>query len=284
MSCYLCGGKDYSTRPGEVRDNPKLQICECSFCGLVYLSSQSHINEGHYENSGMHGGDVPDIDAWLRETQEDDQRRYQFIKDKCTNKSVLDFGCGVGGFLDRIKTVASTSAGIELETALQASFKQRGLQVFPNLEAARNSGQKWDLITAFHVLEHLPDPAQIIKELSSLLEAGGEMIIEVPSSDDVLLTLYENQGFQKFTYWSQHLFLFNSKTMRTLIDKAGLKCNWLKHVQRYPLSNHLCWLAKGKAGGHKKWNFMNSQALNEQYEQQLAALGLTDTIIASVSK
>ena len=110
------------------------------------------------------------------------------------------------------------------------------------------------------------------------------MIIEVPNSDDALLTLYENSDFQKFTYWSQHLFLFNAKTMAELIKQVGLKINWIKHVQRYPLSNHLHWLAKGKPGGHKKWNFLNNSQLDQEYEHQLAAIGKTDTIIVGISK
>ena len=110
------------------------------------------------------------------------------------------------------------------------------------------------------------------------------MIIEVPNSDDALLTLYENNNFQKFTYWSQHLFLFNSKTIAEMIKQAGLKLNWIKHVQRYPLSNHLYWLANGKPSGHKEWSFLNNSRLDQEYEHQLAAIGKTDTIIVGVSK
>ncbi len=107
------------------------------------------------------------------------------------------------------------------------------------------------------------------------------MIIEVPNSNDVLLTLYENEPFQNFTYWSQHLFLFNKKTMTELIKQAGLQLNWIKHVQRYPLSNHLYWLAKGKPGGHQVWDVIN---VDKEYENQLSDMGKTDTIILGVSK
>ena len=41
--------------------------------------------------------------------------------------------------------------------------------------------------------------------------------------------------------------------------------------------------SKGRPGGHKKWAFVNADGLNEQYSQQLAALGLTDTIVAGVT-
>ena len=284
MSCYLCKSDQYSQRAGSVRDNSNIDILECSDCGLVYLSSLNHIQDGHYEESGMHGDEVPDIDNWLKETEFDDNRRFEFIKAKITNKTILDFGCGIGGFLDKSKQSADKVAGIELEIALQTSFKKRGLNVFLNLSAAKENNQKYDIITAFHVVEHLQDPKSILKDLSELLAGGGEMIIEVPNSDDALLTLYENSDFQKFTYWSQHLFLFNAKTMAELIKQVGLKINWIKHVQRYPLSNHLHWLAKGKPGGHKKWNFLNNSQLDQEYEYQLAAIGKTDTIIVGISK
>jgi 2-polyprenyl-3-methyl-5-hydroxy-6-metoxy-1,4-benzoquinol methylase len=61
------------------------------------------------------------------------------------------------------------------------------------------------LITAFHVVEHLPDPRAILKALANMLAKNGRMVIEVPSSEDVLLTLYDSDAFQRFTYWSQHL-------------------------------------------------------------------------------
>lgn len=284
MSCYLCKSDKYSKRSGTVRDNPDIKILECSDCGLVYLSFLNHIQDGHYEESGMHECKAPDIDNWLKETEFDDKRRYDFIKEKITNKTVLDFGCGIGGFLDLAKKSANSVSEIELEKALQPSFKQRGLHVFESLSAAQKENKKYNIITAFHVVKHLHDPVNVLSQLSQSLAEEGEMIVEVPNSNDALLTLYENGGFQNFTYWSQHLFLFNDKTMAGLVKQANLKLNWIKHVQRYSLSNYLYWLAKGKPAGHKKWSFLNNNQLNQEYEHQLAAIGKTDTIIVGVSK
>ena len=283
MSCYLCNSKNYFKRSGSVRDDSNIDILECSVCGLVYLSSLSHIKEGHYEESGMHSAELK-IEKWLQESKEDDNRRYEFVKGKIANKTLLDFGCGAGGFIEIVKQYAKKVSGIELEKALQPSFKKRGLKVFPNMLEAQKEGLKYDLITAFHVVEHLHNPKRVLKELSKLLNEEGEIIIEVPNSDDVLLTLYENNGFQNFSYWSHHLFLFNEKTMTELVKQAGLKLNWIKHIQRYPLSNHLYWMAKGKPGGHKNWSYLDSNELNFEYERQLANICKTDTIIAGVSK
>jgi len=173
MPCYLCGSSHATKRSGKVRDSDDIDILECDNCGLVYLSKQDHLDEQHYENSGMHDGETPDVENWLKETQNDDERRYQFLKDKITNKSVLDFGCGVGGFIDLAKHSAARADGVELERALQPSFKQRGLHVFPQLKEAMQSERTWDVVTAFHVVEHLSDPAGTIKELSTLLSGGG---------------------------------------------------------------------------------------------------------------
>jgi 2-polyprenyl-3-methyl-5-hydroxy-6-metoxy-1,4-benzoquinol methylase len=175
-------------------------------------------------------------------------------------------------------------SGVELEEALQFSFKERRLNVFSSLKKAQEQNERYDVITAFHVVEHLKNPKKILKDLSDCLTEDGEMIIEVPNSDDALLTLYESKSFQNFTYWSQHLFLFNKETMAELIKQAGLKLNWIKYVQRYPLSNHLYWLAKGKPGGQKVWGIMNNDILDKEYESQLSNIGKTDTIILGVSK
>jgi len=107
----------------------------------------------------------------------------------------------------------------------------------------------------------------------------------VPNSEDALLTLYESEPFSKFTYWSCHLFLFNARTLQDLVHQSGLKVEFIKHIQRYPLSNHLYWLSKNRAGGHQQWgSFLDSDALSVAYEESLASMGKTDTLIAQISK
>ena len=278
--CYLCDGTEFNKRPGSVRDRSQLEILECASCGLVFLSSFDHIHEDFYENSGMHGGQV-DMDAWLKETAWDDERRFNYLRKTLENKSVLDFGCGVGGFLLKARSTAHHVMGIELEARLQPHFKTNGLEVFQSIDGLP-SDQRFDVITAFHVVEHLEDPANMLQQLATRL-SGGRIIIEVPSSADALLTLYENAPFSEFTYWRCHLYLFNAANLPLLAKKAGLKLEYVSHIQRYPLSNHLYWLAKGKPGGHQLWSFLDSKELSSTYEARLASLGMTDTLMASLS-
>jgi len=283
MKCYLCGGDSFSDRLGIVRDNPNVKVIECNACSLVTLDSFDHISDRHYEEGKMHAEETP-ILKWSQETETDDQRRLDFFKAKMAGKNILDFGCGNGGFLIKAKPYANKVEGIELEERLQTYFTENGLKVWRSMEdAVDHKCNNYDLITAFHVFEHLLDPIAVLLDLSKLLAPGGEIIIEVPSSEDALLTLYENTDFANFTYWSQHLYLFNSHTMSDMVNKSGLKLNWVKQLQRYSLSNHLHWLSKGKPGGQKVWSFFDNKQMDEAYGQQLASVGKCDTILASVS-
>ena len=115
MNCYPCNHSDFRAPQISVRDNPSLQIRECVNCGLVALSSFQNIKHGHYESSGIHGEELPSIESWLRETEQDDQRRLEMLKAAIVNRKVLDFGCGAGGFLRKVQTLATAVAGVELE-------------------------------------------------------------------------------------------------------------------------------------------------------------------------
>lgn len=281
-ACYLCGEKEFKKRAGRVRDNPNLDVLECSRCGLVFLSSFSHVEQGFYEDGRMHDGEIDiNLDAWIRETECDDERRFKWIRPLIAGKSLLDFGCGAGMFLKKTKGIAKSAIGIELEKRLKEHFNNEGLNVTGKLDELKES---FDIITLFHVLEHLSDPAQVLKELSSKLNKNGEIIVEVPNANDALLTLYQSKPFSEFTYWSRHFFLFMESTLARLAEKAELSVNYIKQVQRYTISNHLYWLAMGKPGGHKEWHFMDSDELNKAYEKQLASVGGCDTLLGSFSR
>lgn len=281
QKCYLCGTSSFNKRPGKVRDNEDLSILECQNCGLVFLS-HADFPSGFYEQAKMHGQEPPTIEDWLRETLKDDERRFASLRAEITNSDVLDFGCGAGGFLIKAKATARNVMGIELEARLQQHFNVCGIKVFPKIEQLPPD-QKFDVITAFHVIEHLQDPAATLSALATKCRSSGRILIEIPSSSDALLTVYENKPFSEFTYWSCHLYLFNAHNLAILAKMAGLRLDYVKHIQRYPLSNHLYWISRGKPGGHQKWDFLDSDNLDKAYEASLAAIGKTDTILACLS-
>ncbi len=281
MHCYLCESPNYTIRKGEVRDMPRMPILQCDNCGLVSLSAKDQIGAGFYENSGMHGTEPTPMEEWLKGTEWDDQRRFEMFKALLPNKRLLDFGCGAAGFLLRAKALATDVTGIELETRV-CDYWAGQLNILPSLEYA--GGREYDLITAFHVVEHLPDPCAMLRSLAQMLQPNGRMIVEVPSSEDALLTLYNCDEFQRFTYWSQHLFLFNAATLEMLARQAGLRVLAIQNYQRYPISNHLHWLSQGQPGGHQRWTFLDTPEMARAYANTLATIGKTDTLIAHLER
>lgn len=109
--------------------------------------------------------------------------------------------------------------------------------------------EKFDIITSFHVLEHLADPIGYLMDIKKHLKDDGEIILETPNADNALLSLYNIKEFADFTYWSPHIILYNYDTIRILAEKSGLKVKWNRQVQRYPLANHLYWLSVHEPGG-----------------------------------
>jgi 2-polyprenyl-3-methyl-5-hydroxy-6-metoxy-1,4-benzoquinol methylase len=277
MICYLCGADELQQRQVGVRDNPRLILCECSRCGLLQLDSKSHISQGHYENAGMHGPSPQSIQRWLSESASEDRRRYKMVEGFVTNKKVADFGCGNGGFLNLVKGKAAKATGIELDARVK-KYWSGNLDIVQDVASLESA--KYDLVTAFHVIEHLKNPRRILEELRDILAEKGTLIIEVPNSEDALLTLYECRAFRKFTFWSQHLYYFSSSTLAMLAKQAGLRITAIQQYQRYPLSNHMHWLSRGEPRGHICWKFLDTPALEEAYARSLGAVGKCDTLIA----
>lgn len=276
--CTLCKSNDVKTRHKGVRDNKKIDVLDCLNCGLVFLSSFDQVSNEFYEQSGMLNGKV-DLKLYRQQSFNDDNRRANELRPKIIGKKVLDFGCGAGGFLHLVKGYCREVAGVELDKNINKTINSEGIQCYNNL---LNIEGKYDVITLFHVLEHLVNPIEILEELKQFLEPNGIIVIEVPNADDALLTLYENEKFADFTYWSCHLYLYNNFTLKKLIEQAGYKMKLVKQIQRYPLSNHLYWLSKGLPGGQNHFSMLDNIILNNEYEKTLAAVGKCDTIIAEI--
>ncbi|WP_391120342.1 class I SAM-dependent methyltransferase [Psychrobacillus sp. L3] len=275
QNCSLCQSKNIKIRYPYVRDSKELQVLECEDCGLVFLSSFEHVTDAFYEESGMLKGTV-DLKKYRQQSYKDDQRRANSLRDKLIGKKVLDFGCGAGGFLHLIQDYADIAVGVELDKQINRTINDEGVKCFPNIE---NIEGTYDVITLFHVVEHLVNPKEILNNLKKYLNPNGVIIIEVPNADDALLTLYNSKEFADFTYWSCHVYLYNSHTLKKLVEQADYQVKLVKQIQRYPLSNHLYWLSQGKPGGHNYLGLLDNVLLNQEYEDTLAAIGKCDTLL-----
>jgi len=210
---------------------------------------------------------------------EDGRRRATQFKKILNKKDILDFGCGWGEFLKNIKNYKSLS-GIELrkECINHINLNIKKINISDNIN---HFEKKFDIITMFHVLEHIPQQIDILKLLKAKLRHKGKIIIEVPHAEDFLILQNELKEFKNFIFWSEHLILHTYKSLKTILTKSGFKNINIQFYQRYNFSNHLGWFLKREPGGHNFYRKIISDELNQSYCENLKKLGQTDTLIAT---
>tara|TARA_E500000178_G_C17034389_1_gene762486 strand:- start:4209 stop:5069 length:861 start_codon:yes stop_codon:yes gene_type:complete len=278
--CYLC----HHTHPERIhsgtRDRADIDVLRCPACTLVYLSKTEHATLDLYTQNGQAHStkSIP-----INKNEQDTLRRIRQYAPLIANKTLLDFGCGKGAFVERIMADQITTNIYTIEP--NVSYKNHLLQVSTYARSITDiPDHEIDVITLFHVLEHIADPIAQLSAFAPKLKPNGRIIIEVPHAEDALLNLYKSASFAKFTYWSLHLYLFNQKTLRLLAKQTPFKVESIRYSQRYGLSNHLHWLATHQPGGQNNWDFLNDPMLDEMYEAKLAELERTDTITMTLVK
>jgi len=281
MNCYLCKNDFFTQIKNRVRDREDVKVLKCNSCGLVFLDSTEHIHENFYEENQMNKAFCVGNIAGSTDIADTD-KRFNLHKSIFTGRRILDFGCGKGSLLKKIKDsgISKELYAFEPNTGWHGFLKD--FEIYNEIQEIPDDSL--DVITLFHVLEHIKDPAEVLNLLYSKLKISGKMIIEVPSSDDALLNLYNCSAFSDFSYWSCHLYLFNAKTLNDLFCKTQYKINCINQYQRYTLANHLHWLAKGQPAGHLEWAFLDDEVLQDRYEKKLAQIGQCDSLVAILEK
>jgi 2-polyprenyl-3-methyl-5-hydroxy-6-metoxy-1,4-benzoquinol methylase len=265
-----------------VRDRDDVHALRCARSGVVVLNRVDHVTAGAYEDRGdlSYWGSA-DRAALLASTFADDSRRAALLKPMLAGKALLDVGTGLGGLLDLLRDAEAALAAVEPQRGARDMLAAAGYTVYRGLDEAPPRG--YDAVSAFHVLEHVPDQIGFLEQMRSRLKPGGLLVVEVPHANDALLTLYQSQAFLDFTLWSQHLVLHTRASLEGFIGAAGFRDVRVEGVQRYPLANHLHWLAAGKPGGHERWPFLKDGILDAAYAGLLASLDKTDTLMATAT-
>ncbi|MCB5207100.1 class I SAM-dependent methyltransferase [Methylovorus mays] len=259
-----------------VRDREDVAVLRDAMTEVIVLSRCDHVSETYYaereeKNSySVHGADI------VTPRLEDNVRRAAEFGGYIRNKRWLDFGCGLGGMLDEMASEAAWAAGLEPSRERAAIVSAKGHNVVNSMDAIEDNSL--DIVTLFHVFEHLTEPLEVLRSLRRVLRPEGMLLIEVPHARDALFTLYDCEAFKRFTFWSEHLILHTRESLKTLLQAAGYQNAEIAGYQRYPLANHLYWLSKQKPGGHEKWAFM--APLERGYQDILAGIDATDSLVA----
>lgn len=145
---------------------------------------------------------------------------------------LLDVGCGNGHFLATMRGLGWEVAGVEPDKQAAKVARERfGLSVHEGLlEEGSFPDDTFDAITMHHVVEHLPDPINTLRECGRILKKSGRLVVAVPNIESLGHRLYREawRGLEV----PRHLFLFSSSTLRACVERSGLRVLELRTTAR----------------------------------------------------
>ena len=169
----------------------------------------------------------------------------QFVKYVTKDTKFLEIGCSFGGILRHMNNLHLKKCDAIEPNIEDATFvKQRYRKCHTINDALQNHDfgtQKYNLIVAFEVLEHICNLKEFIHKLSSILDKGGKVSFEVPNHNDALLTNYEVENYQSFYYRKVHIHYFTPESIKNIFGYFNIIGN-VTGFQIYPFFNQVQWL------------------------------------------
>ena len=134
-------------------------------------------------------------------------------------KTLLDVGAGTGDFLLETKNRSWLVEGVEPNRGAKDRANAKGIILHETLQSIKN--KKYSIITLWHVLEHLPNLELQIKDLVSLLNDNGTLVVAVPNFKS-----YDAGHYKEF--WAaydvpRHLWHFSKSSIEKLFAAQGMK-------------------------------------------------------------
>lgn len=217
--------KDY-TVSGEV-----FHIISCKKCGFHFTNprpSEASIgryyqSENYISHSNTKKGLMDKVYHLVRTFTL--KGKLTLINKQQPNKGkLLDIGCGTGMFLKICQNNAWNVTGVEPDAGAANIAKEQGIhQIKPTIWQL-NQTEQYEVITMWHVLEHVHQLQQYVDWLQNHLTKNGTLIIAVPN-----LNAYDAHHYQK--YWAafdvpRHLYHFSQQDMKRLFESKGF------HIQK----------------------------------------------------
>jgi 2-polyprenyl-3-methyl-5-hydroxy-6-metoxy-1,4-benzoquinol methylase len=224
-----------------------------------------------------------DLSAYKR-TRPVIRRRFEKLAGQFGEKgTVLEIGAADAAFL---RHLAGERPGWQIacvevdENTRPARDALHGLVQYASAEAAAASGARFDRVCAFHVFEHILEPDGFLAACRACLAPRGRLLLEVPSLDDPLLSLYACDAYQAFYFQRQHPYVYSAASLVRLLEARGFRILELVHHQRYGLENHLQWLAAGEPGGRPEFRELFADC-EDDYLAGIERGGRADSVIVA---
>jgi SAM-dependent methyltransferase len=222
--CVLCGATDWRPHTAAIEDylsHEFFDLERCGQCGLVVTTPAPPPSElGRYYPPRYRVDRQRQTGGWRTK-----RRAAMLTKHfpRGFRGRVLDVGCGTGAFAMEMQRRGWTVAVTELNDAVLDEMRTRGMEAKTPEAALREgfAGGKLDAITAWHVLEHVPNPLELATWVKGQLNANGVFQATVPNLESWQAVRYGRHWLHLDV--PRHLFHFTPTTLRALLDKAGLK-------------------------------------------------------------
>ena len=228
--CPICGKEDFKNFL-VVTDNAvskeSFVIVECENCTFKFTNPRPDManigkyyeSEDYISHSNTKTGIINRAYHVVRSITT--KQKVELINRHAPRKgSLLDYGCGTGVFLTACKKDGWQIKGVEpTAKARDVAAAQTGAEIATTLEELQ--GQKFDVITLWHVLEHVHTLNETTEQLISLLQEDGVLIIAVPNADS-----HDAQQYREL--WAaydvpRHLYHFTQNSMKRFLKKHKMK-------------------------------------------------------------
>lgn len=255
-SCFFCGSHDIGSSIASVERLSKKEtfhIATCGACGMKRTIDAPalkdigtyYAHESYVSHTGVRVWPLRvlrTLRLWLRA-----HMISSFFQRK---GSLLDIGCGVGDFAALIQKQGWNVLCIEPdESTRQKAQKQYKLDVRDVSALAHLPEATFDVITLWHVLEHMYDPLQTGATVKRLLNSEGVCIVAVPNAEAYSA---EHYGCNWVAYdVPRHVSHFRSRDIHTWAERSGLEVIRQSSV---PLDEFFCCLKSGALRGD--WLFV----------------------------
>ncbi len=191
---------------------------------MLITKPQPEDLDGYYESAAYISH--TDANKTLLEKMYQTVKRYSLSKKVALmekysgeERTVLDFGAGTGDFLYVAQEKGWKVSGVEPNWGARKKASEKGVNLIDKIQ--KDHSGRYNLITLWHVLEHLPNLEDHIDQLSKLLLPGGTIIVAVPNFNS-----YDAKHYQEF--WAaydvpRHLWHFSRTAIQKLFGSSGME-------------------------------------------------------------
>jgi 2-polyprenyl-3-methyl-5-hydroxy-6-metoxy-1,4-benzoquinol methylase len=231
IPCTICGTTDVDMVFEAGKAQPA-KLVRCKSCGLMYASPRIRVDSEMHESNqcdGLLKGVTTDLNhryRWRYEKESGQVRDFEPTR-RVLQKlypeggKMVEVGSGLGYLLRSFKDEGWDVLGVDPWKELPPHTQEiHGIETIPTtLEKAGLPDSSVDVLILLHVIEHVPDPVETLREINRVLKPGGHLVVETPRYDTLMFKLMQHR--ERSVKCDGHIYFFTFDTLRRTYEKAG---------------------------------------------------------------